>query len=219
MAGNTLKQKANGIPVTTEDFNQFKKALTNDVYPRASGIPSDSTAELGTATYKFSFLYSNGLDIPAGALDGAKLTDATFEKQAIEALGQQTSSSTGSFSTTSGTYVDVTNASVTLTTGGRPVMIMVVTDGTANVTDIGSGQTIGGSSTRNFVKLVRDVTDLSVDLYGHPEDGTAGWGTMYRHIDSPSAGTYTYKLQVRAASGGATDSALMSFVKLIAFEI
>lgn len=47
----------------------------------------------------------------------------------LATLGQVQSSSSGTFSTSSGSFVGVTNLSVTLNTTGRPVMILVQPDG------------------------------------------------------------------------------------------
>ena len=111
------------------------------------------------------------------------------------------SSSSGTFSTSSGSYVDVTNLSVTITTTGSPVIIKLVSGG--------NNPTFGGSGT-SYTKLVRGATSLATHIFA-----VTGYFNSLDFVDTPSAGTHTYKVQAYA-SGGSTS---VERVKLFVQEI
>lgn len=217
MGTNTLTTKSGGTTVNADDVNQFYTALNGDIVPRnTSGVPTDSAGSIGTSSYRFLDAYFDDIDLPDGVLDGASLTDNTVTKDKLVSLGLQTSSSSSTYSTTSTSYVDVTNLSITITTTGRPVMIAVESDGTANVSYIGSSNSGGGASS-NTVKLVRDSTDVGIVLYASPSSsgtGVAGFGANFMYLDTPSAGTYTYKIQCKASG-----TAIFNYCVLKAYEV
>jgi hypothetical protein len=138
----------------------------------------------------------------------------------MDSVGQQTSSASGSFSTTSATYVDVTNLSVAITTTGRPVIVAVIADTTAAGAYIGASVSTGLGAGWN-VKLLRDATTAAI--WTMTLDATGGGSGAYAmfvpgclmHIDVPAAGTYTYKLQQRRIGTNAT----FANCKLVAYEL
>ena len=119
------------------------------------------------------------------------------------------SSSCGNFSTSSTTYVDVTNLSVTITTVGRPVLILLVGDGTTNDFRYGpfDNDAPATSGIAGYLKLVRDSTSLnehSIELYATPDPSNvliSRISSAIVNIDVPAAGTYVYKFQARCDSG------------------
>lgn len=125
------------------------------------------------------------------------------------------SASTGSFSTTNTTYTDVTNASVTITTTGRPVFIGLVADGTNNESRINT-QDSGGSPYAYFQLLRGTVT---VGVYNLAGGGTAISvpASSMQFIDTFGAGIFTYKLQCKSL--GAGDETQVTRAKLIVYEI
>jgi hypothetical protein len=127
-------------------------------------------------------------------------------RASLGAVGQQVSSACGSFSTSSGTPVDVTNMSVTITTTGRPVMLLVE-----------SGTTGGSIYTNSFaaapsIYLVRASTTISKNVY---QSAVATFPFPPPYIDPVAAGTYTYKVQASATGS----SIYMADLKLVAFEL
>jgi hypothetical protein len=89
-------------------------------------------------------------------------------------------------STTSTTMVDVTNLSVSITTTGRPVIVALV----------GSGSTTSEFSGGLTVNFKRGSTTVGV-FYS---SGTVECQGVL-NLDTPAAGTYTYKVQYASNSG------------------
>lgn len=141
----------------------------------------------------------------------------TYAKRA--ALNIQVSSSTGSYSTNSAAYADVTNATVTITSSGRQIYIGLQSDGTV-VT--GMNLSLGRSSSGSgigFLKLVRDVTDIAAQAFAG--DGGAAYSVPtggFYFVDQPGAGTFVYKLQAKVNTGG-TDTFTLNAAKLVAYEL
>lgn len=158
----------------------------------APAIVDDSTLQLS----------SNVLKIKDGGVTQAKRA----------ALGQQISSSCGDTSASSTSYTDISNLSVTITTTGRPVYLGLIGETGTLLTS-----NISITSGSGVISFIRDATRISEQII----IGTSGVTAAYppsaiSHIDVPSAGTYTYKLQ-----GKRTDAPSVGFkyMKLIAFEL
>jgi len=144
----------------------------------------------------------------------AKLADAAVTSAKVATSVYQVSSSCGgAFSTTSTSYVDVTNLSVTVTTTGRPVLLSLVADGTTG----GGAITINGANVGCLLKILRDSTDVSIQFFSNNESShSRGFpASMIQHIDVPAAGTYTYKVQ--AKSDGSAGFAVLN-AKLVAWS-
>jgi hypothetical protein len=164
----------------------------NTVYSRANNLPGDCITDETVTSGKILDGTIVNADISSSA--SIALSKIAPTNYAIAA------SDTGSFSTTSTTYADLTNQSVSITTIGRPVMITVVNG------DI----TVSGSSAPAiaWIKAVRGSTDLT------PERNVVSSGPTSPQItvpggalvwyDTPTAGTYTYKLQVKSNSASVT---------------
>jgi hypothetical protein len=135
------------------------------------------------------------------AITSAKIAPGAITKASLASLGQQLSSSSGAFSTSSaGSYVDVTNLSVTITTGGRPIQLALISDGSGNQAYLASG-------ILQFVRGSTGIADTFVASANIPV-------SAFSHVDVPSAGTYTYKVQLRGQSTG-----YCYYAKLLAFEL
>lgn len=166
------------------------------------------------------------------AVTTAKINDAavTFAKLAarttgtsVAAGGVAISDSSTTFSTSSTTYVDVTNLSVTITTLGRPVHLMLVPDTSTNGSCI---QVERASAVVNAkLKLLRDADEVTVMNFGGIMDTSGTENTIsftdppgaFFTIDSPAAGTYTYKIQGLTNAGSTTLEVLYS--RLVAWEV
>lgn len=133
-------------------------------------------------------------------------------------LGQQISSSSGSFVTTSSSYVDVTNLTATITTTGRPVMLMMQSAGAGSNGQI--GLTRGSSSATGDVIYVRDGTEIAthrilLDAVGASAIQIQYPASSFQFVDVVAAGTYTYKVQARVNPGDLN----VSSVSLVVFEL
>jgi hypothetical protein len=126
------------------------------------------------------------------------------------------SASCGFFSTNSGTFVDVTNLSVTITTHGKPVLVGIQSDGSGSISSI---QTPIGATAGMAVRLLRAATELAqYNLTNN--DSIAGQGVPPpgHFLDTPAAGTHTYTLQA-ASYAGTGSHAYVNNCKLIAVEL
>lgn len=145
------------------------------------------------------------------AVTTAKLNDGAVTPAKLAALGQQTSSSSGTFTTSSGTFSDVTNMSVSITSTGRPIFIGVMS-GSAVV----QSKLTAGTANSLTLKLLRDSTDLSQYNVAISTGASTVPGGAIWHIDAPAAGTYTYKLQAKSDTGGSVN---VDNCKLVAYEL
>jgi hypothetical protein len=197
--GNVTTAKLNDSAVTTIKIANLN-VTTGKIAD--SAVTTAKIADLNVTTGKINDLAVTTGKIAANAVTRAKL----------DAIGQQVSSSCGSFSSNSGSFVDITNLTLSITTTGRPVLIFLEPDGTS----AGSmGATVGSGQ----IQLLRGAT--VVGLFGVNVTGTTQLpvSTIWM-LDVPTAGTYTYKLQgkLTAGSGGGNVIAV-SNAKLVAFEL
>jgi hypothetical protein len=154
-----------------------------------------------------------------GGITTAKILNANVTKAKLEALGQQTSSSSGSYTNSTGT--ETTVVSVNITTIGRPVMILLVSADTAATPTAGLAITTagGGSERIAYIKTFRDSTIIQGLLFGGYTSSTvplhySSPGILV--IDQPAAGTYTYALKGTGASGTTLN---VTNLKLVAIEL
>ncbi|NIO44978.1 MAG: hypothetical protein GTN36_05505 [Candidatus Aenigmarchaeota archaeon] len=142
----------------------------------------------------------------------AKIADNNVTRAKLEAVGVQNSNSSGSFSTTSTSFVDITNLSVTITTSGRPVIIGLKSFDTNESRVVCNGST----SPSGTIQLLQDSTTIGTYRYGSDATEVLQPANIY-HIDEPTAGTYTYKFQAKISTGGTTFSVLN--YKMFAYEL
>lgn len=169
--------------------------------------------------------------IADNAITTAKITNNAITQAKRAALGQQISASSGTYSSTSsGTDLDVTNLSVTITTTGRPVWLGIIHDGSINTPIIGLNQNnpsnVTAAVTDTEFRFVRGTTvvarlqcSIGVGLSVANVDYVYSYWppSSFQHIDIPSAGTYTYKVQVNFGATNSTFSCQR--VQLVAFEL
>jgi hypothetical protein len=138
----------------------------------------------------------NTSDIAAGAVTRAKL----------EAVGQQVSSSSGTYTRSTASFAAVTNLSVSITTAGRPVMVTMQAEGGGAVSSIASSGGTGG-----FIQVKRDSTDI-----GQYEVNTLNVPGFIGILDTPTSGTYTYTIN---AKGDGTNNLSITNMVLVAYEL
>lgn len=109
-----------------------------------------------------------------------------------------TGSSSGSFFTSSTTFVDVTNMECTITTTGKPVEIFLY-GGVVSVLNSSAGLARGAF--RLDVDGIAQTTNHVLQAEANsPQAGIEVPSSCIRFVLFPSAGTYTYKLQASAYS-------------------
>lgn len=144
----------------------------------------------------------------------------------VSRRGVARSGSSGFFTRTLSTFADVTNLSVTIDVGDRPVMLCVIGDDSVltniEVVDTGTASAfaqvvMGYRYTRNGTSIGEHRLESSVqNTTGNLENLTLR-GPLNNCIDfPPSSGTYTYKLQAALAAG--TEARLYN-IRLVAFEL
>lgn len=154
-----------------------------------------------------------------------KLDSGGSETQVDAALGAvnlQTSSSSGAFSTTSTTFVDVTNMSITITTTGRPVVLMIRphVDGVSPTGNRLECVDSVGATAACQLRWVRDAAqihgqfEIRGDFPGNNVSIQVPISALI--VDQPTAGTYTYKLQGLVGSG---DVLRVRHFQVIAYEL
>lgn len=135
----------------------------------------------------------------AGTVQTADLANASVTKPKLAALGQQISSGSGSFTTTSNSYVNVSNLSVTITTTGRPVMLFLQPD-LGTVASFGASANVAGGLVFGQYKFVRDsIVDLcQATVQGSVTSGVGlNIGPFPFMLDiGAAAGSHTYTFQV-----------------------
>lgn len=141
----------------------------------------------------------------------------------LAALGQQVSATTGAFVTSSSSFVDVTNATVTITTTGRPIMICLNGESSSNISAIASVQSTAGSNNESDFQLLRGATVTYLVPLALYNDTASINSTLalppssFFFIDVQAAGTYTYKLQARVVT--ANTQAQVTRCVLLAYEL
>lgn len=140
-------------------------------------------------------------------------------------LGQQVSASSGTFTTTSGSFVDVTNLTVTITTSGRPVLLVIQSDGTTSTNTLGIERNSGSmNEIEGYFKILRGATAIATSIMLLQIDSVTATfepymyvPASYSYVDVVAAGTYTYKVQAAVLNSTMTLSA--KNLKLIAIEL
>lgn len=214
-----------------------------DEHDHSSGkgvqIPSGGLADNSISTAKIQNAAVSGVKILDAAVVTAKIADANVTTAKIAdaavtqakraALGHQISSDIN-FSTSSTTFVDVTNATISITTTGRPVYLGLIpgsnaATGSPSILQLTKPSPTVGSFVQSQIKALRGTTSVYVEEFTLVPglDVTNTFEITARlpasavwFIDMPSAGAYTYKLQ--ALCNSITDFQINN-CKLIAYEL
>jgi len=183
--------------------------------PQTSVMSMSSMGVISTSTYDN---FANALGATGSNIIANNRTRTVA--QSVGAGGVAKSPGCGSFNTTSGTPVAVTNLSVTIVTTGRPVFVGLVSDGA-----FAGGSFVGTSpNSAAQVGITRNATDIS--LYGvfAGTPGTSGSfvslpSTVINYVDVVAAGTYTYQVMLQVGGSAPTPSAGISGAVLVAYEL
>lgn len=142
----------------------------------------------------------------------------------VAAGGVAISSSSSAFATTSTSFVDVTNLSVTIVTSGRPVRVQLMSDGNAanySYLSVESTNVAQPGPLANFA-VFRGATEISRELLG-TSNTSSDLPKSYipssslSVIDAVAAGTYVYKVQAKVLSTNTTARVILA--KLVVYEL
>jgi len=155
--------------------------------------------------------------INTSAVTTAKINDGAVT-YAKKALNYAISSSCGAYtiSLTAGDSAEVTNLSVSITTNGRNVLLMLV-PAIYTGTELAN---VDSSGTFPFVQFKRDGSSI---IAAHLLQTTGGTTNIdYQPVnlvayDNPAAGTYTYSVHVLAYAFAAAGS--INYFRLLAVEV
>ena len=195
---------------------------TSGVFGSITQVSTSQIAAGAVTTTQIASATILGSNIAATTITGSNLVNNTVTRTQLAAVGQQVSSSCGSFSTTSSTAVAVTNLSVTLTTSGRPVMVGLQSDGLTNAA-IFELQPGGAAGANAFLNYLRGATNIA----GYQLDTTLSSGDVTSAIVPPpgfmldiiTAGTYTYTVTLKAFTVSGTATAILNSCVLVAYEL
>lgn len=221
-SGNLVWSLPSSYPASTLPLKSSSAGVLSIAQILTADIADDQVTTVkipdsNITTAKIANLNVTEGKIAAAAVTTTKIADANVTRAKLVAVGQQVSASCGAFGSNSASYVDVTNLTVTITTTGRPVVLMLQNDGSGNASYIAlTGPNSGGVG---FFQMFRDATSLGIDQMS-TNNGIAPIIPVgaFNRIDVVAAGTYTYKVQVRTPSSPNT-TVEVQYAKLVAFEL
>lgn len=196
--------------------------LTNILTLQPPILSGSSTQTLPTTPAATSFMQMDSSGnmsasvAVAGGIGTSNIADGSITNPKLAALNIQQSASSGSFTGSATSATAVTGLSVTITTSGRPVMILLQPYPGASQAWMGTVGTFSG------------VLQLEVYLYNGSsylfsaakvESTSAGSAIppLLNYIDTPAAGTITYSIQYAVASN--TYLGAFTNCQLVAYEI
>jgi hypothetical protein len=194
-----------------------------ETWANTTKLDSTNIQTGGIATANYAALSVDAAALGASAVTTSKINDlavttgklaaGAVTRAKLDSVGQQVSSSTATFQTTSSSVIDLTNATVTITTTGRPVWIGLQAGDGSNV---GKIKVSGGANANAIFLLKRDSTTLN--QFEITSSGTSidVPPSTFWYLDAPTAGTYVYKLQCQVGVGFTLD---VLYSKLVAFEL
>jgi hypothetical protein len=201
-------------------------SITNNI---RAGV--GATAEQLTEIFSSLETYFNTTKIEGDVIQFRGLTNSSFPNTSItrsklEAVGQQITSNCSVSSVTT-SFVDIPNMTVSITTTGRPVMIQLIDGGTAGsglpIAFTSSITTVQGAGTYDTqFKLVRNTTDIFKTMVGTTHSPISVFRaktpiSSIRHLDTPPAGTYTYKMQILRSIAGTWNQ--FTNAKMVVYEL
>lgn len=118
----------------------------------------------------------------------------------------------------------VPNLTCTITTSGQPVMLMLQCDGDpnpANAGQINLDGTGSGGGCSAYMIFNRGATELSRQLLSVKAGALSSYPVGgFTFIDTPAAGTYTYRLIAAEFPSNAGQGVLnIDYIKLVAYEV
>lgn len=143
-------------------------------------------------------------------LPTAGIANGAVTRAKLAAVGQQVSSSSGLYTTTSTSFVTVTNLSITLTTTGRPVIVFLQSDGSGNASYMGPSLT----GQIQFLRITRNGSEIARIRVSSSAQIIAAFPFM--QLDTPAAASNVYEVQTLLVGSGNVSCA---YFQLVAYEL
>lgn len=179
-----------------------------------AGLIVDTLNAISDVTTRLLSVNNHGSNVAyvtsAGAayFDGAvrvngapTLTDHAVRLSDLHAAGSR-SSSCGTYTMT-GSMADVTNLSVSVTTHGGPVLVTLTPESSGTNSSAIHGILSAGTGAM-YLQYLRGATVVGKYMCTRGSDTTSASFTIpasFVCIDTPAAGTYTYKMQAQVSLG------------------
>jgi hypothetical protein len=228
MLEDSLSRSGSGgmqVPLTFQQGSAPSPGVAFDgdpntgLYDKAADTPAITAG--GVEAQEWS---TTGTTIPgtltvtgAATISGGLTLTGQLARSNLPTVGQQVSASSGAFTTASTTPVDVDNLSVTITTTGRPVLVVVQS---ANEATNGSHFGADSPGHNMVVRILRDGSAIAkYDMCANST--TAGNGVSFpaflAFLDvGATAAAHTYKVQANTLTSG---NALVNYCVLVAYEL
>ena len=211
-----------GVTISGTSGHSVTAEFADEVGVEMTSTGSDSLAATVTQTGADAIASQTG-DTAATTLFNQR------ERPSSDTVGEggvAISDSSGSFFQTGPVGpTDVPNCDVTITTGGRPVMLMMIADGISQTSRICVRDFNAASvpSVEAKILIDRDGSIIAgteivaqVQNLGNGEITVCFGSGAIQFVDTPVAGTYTYKAQVEITS---SDEVSVISCRLIAYEL
>lgn len=187
-----------------------------------SGVTTARIADDAVTVDKIANNAVTSDQLASNAVTTAKIADGAVTQAKRASLNLVQSGTNINFSTSSTSFVAVTNASISFTSTGRPVMIGVKAFNSSgpslNVESSDPLETIIGVD----IQMRRDgtaIANFTLNNTGAEQTAITVPGTTIMHIDSPAAGTYTYDLRIKGSASSGTPTARLQNAQLFAYEL
>lgn len=197
-------------------------SISTTVLTFSTPPPAGSSIEVIYGTSLTSFVPADN-SISSSKLLNNSITQSKKEIRSVGttvgAGGLAVSNACVSYSTTSSSYADVTNLTVTITTLGNPVVLTLKNDEPLNFSYILLSKYANTASANVFLQRNTDdigLHTLEISIGGATSVSKKVPPGSIQFIDTPVAGTYTYKILAATIS-----SATLTFtnIKLTAREL
>ena len=155
-------------------------------------VPDNATIVISSQILEVGTIQT--ANIAAGAVTTATIAANAVTRPKLVAVGQQVSAGNANQLTSGTSFTDINGMSITITTTGRPVMLIVQPNGTTTAASV-EIQSSGANATFQILR--------GASLVGTFFNNNAGTETLpaIMMLDTPAAGTYTYKLQGKTSNG------------------
>jgi hypothetical protein len=194
-----------GVMAAAADVdNSTLQFSSNTLSVKPAGITDNELAFGAVTTTK----------ILAGAVVGTNIATGAVSQAKIGPWFAGTSASCGNFSTSSSTYVPVTNLAIPFGFTGRPVMLLLIPDGTGAA----SAFTFSAAGVIQNPAIYRGGVEIASWGLGGPTGGASlGLGEIIFVDNGGTAGTTaTYQIFIKNGGGGTVG---ILAAKLVAFEL
>jgi hypothetical protein len=168
-----------------------------------------------------------GTNIASATITGSNVASNTISRTNLTAVGQQVSSNVTSFSTANSSPVAVSGATVTITTTGRPVMLMLISSSANPVAGSEIFLSANTSSSETLVGQIcflRGATQIVTQSFGggiftSTSNNVIVPPSSFNYLDVIAAGTYTYSVSALVTSTSGVPTINIKNIQLVAYEL